>query len=745
MLAVGSQVGAYRVLAELGSGAMGVVYEAREEATGRLVALKVVRPEHAHDAVYMERFRREARAAAAIDHPHVTALRAAGEHEGAPFLVFEHVPGGSLARRLKEEGRLPWREACARGAEVASALAAIHAKGLIHRDLKPENVLLDEHGRAKLTDFGLARRDRTSGAGSIELQTFTEQGDLVGTCEYMAPEQADGQKRIDARADLYALGALVFALVAGRPPFEGHGLAALVRMFQERPPSLRALAPGTPAPLERLVLALLEKDPAARPRTALEVARSLEALATERPRRRSLAPIALGVVLGGVALAGLWAFLDRSPAARPAPGGELVALARKKLLSEDVNGAIADLDRAIALDGKLAVAWQLRGLARKKKREYAGAIADETRALELDPALASGWMVRGAARGATADVDGTVADCSKAIELDPGLAEAWQLRSAARRAKGDLEGAIADATKTIELDPTSASARLERSAARGLARDWAGVIADTSKAIELAPGDATVWQNRAAARAFSGDPDGAIADATRAIELDPRLISAWSTRASVFLVKREPQPAIADFTRAIEVDPTSAESWRGRGQARAKAGDLDGAIEDDTRALELAPGLADAWNDRGTYRGLRGDREGALADLTRAIELDPGFARAWAERGSVRLTCGLVDAAIADDTRAIELDPGLALSWMERGVARGRRGDVDGAIADLSRAIELDATSSGAWGSRGSARYMKGDLGGAIGDFERALELEPQGVHAADVRAQLEAARKRAP
>jgi WD40 repeat protein len=309
----GDRVGSYRILEALGRGGMGAVYRAQDETTGRLVALKVILPEHAQDPEFMERFRAEAHAAAALVHPHVAVLYQAGEDQGRHFLAFELVPGGTLDERLFKRGRLPWPEACERCGEVASALAALHAAGLVHRDLKPENVLLDAVGRAKLSDFGLVRLDRSkwlSMTGSV-----THAGDIVGSLSYMSPEQADGRKDVDARADLYSLGALLFALLTGRPPFEGAGVEVMKRLFFEPPPSPRSLAPEIPARLDRLVLSLLAKDPAKRPADALSVQRELEQIA--RGRRTSALPVAGALAL--LVLAGAAVFWPGTPPPAPEP------------------------------------------------------------------------------------------------------------------------------------------------------------------------------------------------------------------------------------------------------------------------------------------------------------------------------------------------------------------------------------------------------------------------------------------
>jgi len=589
VLAAGSRVGAYRVLEALGAGGMGAVYKARHEATGELVALKVILPQHAGDGDFMSRFRREARAAAVIEHPHVTALREVGDHEGQPFLAFEYVPGGSLDRLLREKGRLPWREACARGAEVASALAALHAKGLVHRDVKPENVLLDENGRAKLADFGLVRHDKASGKWLTMSTSISDQGELVGSYAYVAPEQADAAGAVDARADLYSLGALIFALLTGGPPFEGRGVEVLVKLFQRPPPSPRKLAPETPERLERLVLSLLAKDPARRPRSALEVAGKLEALGRQPRTTRRLALLAallLGAAASGAVVTEMLIARSQPAPERPPPtpsaampvvppAPELVRRGEEKSLAGDQEGAIAEATKAIELDPLLAKAWDVRGVARAKRGDKDGAMADFTRAIELSPTLADAWRHRGKLRADNGDWDGTILDETRAIELAPGFAMAWDTRGAARAVKGDLDGTIPDFTRALELDPKLASTWQHRGSIRLVKGDLAGAFADCTRAIELAPKLATPLGERADARLKMGDLDGAFADCAKAIELDPKLAKAWLIRGCVRLQRGEVSGAIADLESGLELEPAgpsavAARSWLEEAKSRAR-------------------------------------------------------------------------------------------------------------------------------------------------------------------------------
>ena len=304
---VPERVGPFRVEGVLGRGGMGTVYRAVDSRTNTPVALKVVLPELAHKAAFLDRFRREGKLGSAVRHPHVVDLLDAGEADGSLYLAFELVQGGSLKARLKATGPLPWREAARVAAQIARGLAAIHAAGLVHRDLKPENVLLGPDGVAKIADLGLARR--VSDAGGADALTKT--GQLLGTFEYMAPEQGHDAREVDGRADLYALGGTLFTLVTGSPPFLGQGYDLLKQHMLDAPPLLRSRVPDVPNELDEIVTRLLSKQPAARGRDAGDVARELEGLAAskEKPAASGRAPFVAAaiaaLVLAGAA--GAWA------------------------------------------------------------------------------------------------------------------------------------------------------------------------------------------------------------------------------------------------------------------------------------------------------------------------------------------------------------------------------------------------------------------------------------------------------
>ncbi len=313
------QLNDYEVTELLGQGGMGVVLKAFDPALKRWVALKVLAPDLASDPRARHRFAREAQAAAAVRHEHIVTIHAVQEANGLPFLVMEYVTGGSLQEYLDQHDKLDWREAVRLGAEVASGLAAAHERGLIHRDIKPSNILLQTDGApmklgvAKIGDFGLAR---------IATETrLTQTGIVAGTPMYMAPEQARSEP-LDARADLFSLGSVLYTLCSGREPFPGDSAMAVLRLVCETsPPTLQEIDPSLPVWLSDTVERLHAKRPADRFASAAEVAELLRynlahpdrprSLPRTRPRkrprwrrRRLLAGAVVAGLLGGALLVG---------------------------------------------------------------------------------------------------------------------------------------------------------------------------------------------------------------------------------------------------------------------------------------------------------------------------------------------------------------------------------------------------------------------------------------------------------
>ncbi len=276
VVAVGG--GRYRIERRLGAGGMASVFLARDDELGRAVAVKLLAEHLTYDEGTRARFVREARLAAALAHPNIVTIFDAGDEGARPYIVMEYVEGQTLADRLRA-GPLAPGVAIDVGMQVCAGLAHAHAGALVHRDVKPQNLLVRADGVVKIADFGIARLGHST--------RVTEVGTVLGTAAYLAPEQAAGEE-VTAAADIYALGAVLYQALAGRPPYSFETLAELVvRQATEPPTPLREIAPTVPVALERVVLRCLERSPHARPESAAEVAHEL-ALASPEPPTQPL-------------------------------------------------------------------------------------------------------------------------------------------------------------------------------------------------------------------------------------------------------------------------------------------------------------------------------------------------------------------------------------------------------------------------------------------------------------------------
>ncbi|HEV2814044.1 MAG TPA: protein kinase, partial [Solirubrobacteraceae bacterium] len=245
----------HRIEGVAGRGGMGVVYRAVELALDRVVALKTISPALASDPSFRERFVRESKAAAGIDHPNVLPIFSAGEEDGIPYIAMRFVEGEDLRSLLRREGPLPPERAVAIAVQVLKALRFAHRRGIVHRDIKPHNAIVDDEGRVKVTDFGIAR------AGGAQM---TEVGSIVGTAQYLSPEQARGAP-VDQPSDLYSTGIVLYELLTGTVPFTGQTPVEIaMKHLQQTPAPPSSLRPEVPRDLDYVVLRALAKDPADR-------------------------------------------------------------------------------------------------------------------------------------------------------------------------------------------------------------------------------------------------------------------------------------------------------------------------------------------------------------------------------------------------------------------------------------------------------------------------------------------------
>ncbi len=331
-IGTGTRFGPYEITAPLGAGGMGQVWRAKDTRLEREVAIKVLPHDFSANAQFQARFEREAKTISSLNHPHICTLHDVGHEDGTHYLVMEMIEGDSLADRL-QKGRLPMDQVLRFGGQIADALDAAHRKGIIHRDLKPGNVMLTKAG-AKLLDFGLAKAGApTSGimAGMTEMPTqarpLTQEGTILGTFQYMAPEQLEGEEA-DARTDIFALGALLYEMATGQRAFDGKTRTSLIAsIVSGTPRSISELVPMTPPAFEHLVRRCLEKDPDDRLQSAHDIADELRwiaeagsqagvpvPIARRRVTRDRILAVALAaalVVIGALALRAWQARFDR--------------------------------------------------------------------------------------------------------------------------------------------------------------------------------------------------------------------------------------------------------------------------------------------------------------------------------------------------------------------------------------------------------------------------------------------------
>src|SRR2546425_2274221 len=263
-LPTGTRLGPYEILAPLGAGGMGEVYRARDTRLDRTVAVKVLPAHLSSSPEVRARFEREARAVSSLNHPHICTLHDVGHQDGVDYLVMEHLEGETLAARL-EGGPMPVSQVLRHAIEIADALDRAHRSGIVHRDLKPGNIMLTKSG-AKLLDFGLAKTTPVGAAAALSMLPttppgLTAQGTILGTFQYMAPEQLEGREA-DARTDIFAFGAVVYEMLTSKKAFEGKSQASLIAAILERePPAMSTLCPVSPPAPDRAVNGRLGKGP----------------------------------------------------------------------------------------------------------------------------------------------------------------------------------------------------------------------------------------------------------------------------------------------------------------------------------------------------------------------------------------------------------------------------------------------------------------------------------------------------
>jgi serine/threonine-protein kinase len=767
----------YEIVGELGRGGMGVVYRARQQGLGRLVALKLLRWGPDSSPEERARFRQEAEAVARLQHPHVVQIYEIGEQDGRPFLSLEFLEGGSLARQLDGTPR-PARTAAGLVETLARAIHAAHRLHIVHRDLKPDNVLLSADGTPKIADFGLAKLlDRTQGQ--------TGSGAVMGTPSYMAPEQAFGQsKQIGPAADVYALGAILYELLTGRPPFRAETALDTVRqVVAEEPVPPARLNPRVPRDLETICLKCLQKPPGKRYAAAQDLAEDLHRfLAGEPIRARPVGPLekALKWVKRRPAVAGLWA---SGLLAVLLGGGGWLWLERQTAQQEAAlrQGVEAALDRAA--DWRKQSRWGAaqavldqaadrlgRSGPADLRRRLAQARADLGLVRRLDAARLQAAMVMEGKKldyaGAERQYAAAFRDSQLGQPGDEVGAVAARIRASAVKEQlvaaldnwawltGDRHKGVWLLAVARRADPDPWRQRLrdpqvwqDRNALQRLARQypveqWSPQLVTTLSCVLKSQGGDPLpllmtaqrrcpqdfWLNfdlgtalRAAQR-----PGEAVGYYRAALALRPKASAVYSNLGNALYDQGQLAQASACYRQAIALNPKNVPAHSNLGRALYAQRQVAQAITCFRQALRLDSRYAQAHYNLGIALQAQGDMPGAIACYRQALRLDSRYAEAQSNLGNALAAQGQVAQAIACYQKAIALDPKLAQAHYNLGNALYAQGQMAEASACYRQAIAVDPRHVYAHYNLGNALKAQGQVAGAIACYRQAIAVDPR-------------------
>ena len=549
------RVGQYELREELGRGGLGQVWRAWDPGLRREVALKLLlREPWQLSPEERERFAREGEAQARVRDPGLAEVYALDLRANPPYLVMELVPGHTLAAQLRR-GPSSLPQALRLTLELARTLSRLHRAGVVHRDLKPQNVMIRPDGQPVLLDLGLAQLlDRSA--------RMTQSGEILGTPGYLAPEQASGQAgRMGPAADVYGLGATLFALLTGGPPFPGSGLPALAATISLEAPAPSTLRPGLPPAVDALVAACLRKQPEARPgleQVMETLTRLLDEKVAPAPGRGTVwagvgaAAVVLALGAAGLALTrapapsppvASSASPERPPASEQPPVSEQPPPSEQPPASEQPSPSEPpELVDPPAEEGDHLV---------KNRERLVQAIEAATQALRLNPRDARALCERASARQALGQWSAALADYERAIALDPGFARAYHLRGVLHVTMGHTDRALADHEQALALEPQNPRFLTGRGHTHARRGAWEQAIADYDRALELAPGDAAIRWARAGACDALGRREEAIAEWKQALDLEPQGSFARPLRGLLTAAAKAPQGYPAGWWQEI--------------------------------------------------------------------------------------------------------------------------------------------------------------------------------------------------
>jgi serine/threonine protein kinase/tetratricopeptide (TPR) repeat protein len=687
---IGQTLGHYRILEKVAAGGMGVVYRARDEQLDRDVAVKVLPSGTLSDDTARRRFRKEALALAKVNHPNIETVYEFGTQDGLDFLVMELVPGKTLADRLKG-GTLPEKEVVELGMQIAAALEEAHERGIVHRDLKPANIAITAKGRAKILDFGLAMLLRPVEEGTT--QTFSDSQAAAGTLPYMPPEQLTGEP-VDARADIYTIGAVLYEMATGRRAFQEGQTSRLIDAILHQPPvTPRALNSRISVELEAIILKCLDKDPDRRYQSATELLVDLRRLLPSSSAhtlqapphsvwRRVMKPIGfvvagLLVLTVGLAAMNAGGWRDQLFVRFRAPRIRSLAVLPFANLSGDPNQDYFADGMTEALITDLGQIQALRVISRTSVMPFKAtrkSLVDIARELRVD----------GIVEGSVSRSDGLALVTARLV-YGPSDSQLWS-KTYQRELQnvlvmqGEVAGAIVGEIKialTQQEQARLARARTVNPAAheaylRGNYLRWG-----------------TPEQKQRSKDYFE-----------EAIRIDPNYAPAYPGLANYYLSNSELPPRVTMprarqyAQKALSLDPALADAHLVLGAVHF-IGDRDwaGADHEFKRAIELNPGDSEAHRSYSYYLSALGREREAQAEVGRAQDLDPLYIATQVTAGWAFYFARQYDKAAEQCQKALELDPNSAGAYDCLGSSYLARGMYDQAIAACQQAVKLSANA----------------------------------------------------
>lgn len=710
--------GRYEILELLGEGGMGAVYKAKDRELDRVVALKVIRPELSGHPEILRRFKRELILARQITHKSVIRIFDLGVADGLKFISMEFVEGRPLAALLAERGKLPPDEAARVIQQVCLGLEAAHAEGVVHRDLKPQNIMLDEHGKVTVMDFGIA--------GSVEVSDLTRTGALLGTPAYMSPEQAKGQ-HVDTRSDLFAVGIIFYELLTGVRPFEADTVMGMLlsRVQGKAPPPIE-VDPATPRPLSDIVSKSLAVDPGRRYQNATEILQDLEAwqgprpgTIIARPPARLVAAVRHWKWIASALAALLLAFAGFMLRERVVSKPQLKKAVT--LLVADFNNATGDSVFDGSLEPMFTLALEGASFVTSIRRDQALRIGAQLRpgAARLDESLARLVAVREGISVVLAGSIGRDGDGYKvsvrAVDAVTGktvaarqtwaagkekvLATVGKLAAPVRKALGDstpesVQLAAAETYTAGSLEAAHSYASAQRLRFEGKSEE---AIREYLRAVELDQNFGSAYGALAAMYANLGRREEAVKHYQLAMARIERMTDRekYRTRGGYYLAVLDHERAIEEFSALVKQYPADATGLSNLAFAHYLRRDMARALEVGRRALEIYPKNVPYLNNVALYALYAGEFENAAREARAVLELNPSYLKGYVALALSELAQAQPQQAAETYRRLGSVSP-LGASFAATGLAdlalyEGRTGD---AAAILEKAVETDVASA---------------------------------------------------